>query len=170
MAGSIAVVAFPAESTTTPSDSPPPRGPSSGHGHPDQRRHVRCHWLPWRGSLPTGHRKKQEGPRGCCCPFCVAPPTVDAQTLTPPEQGYCCVSPGRNSAPPQPVYTPTTTLTPSRHSDCRGISTLSAPTFGSCSPVSSFVVLPLQLRGDVRVSVPIRMCRWVGTTVGLSAH
>lgn len=50
-----------------------------GHDHPDRRRRVPCRRPPWLGSLTTGREKKQDGPRGWCCPFCVAPLIVEAR-------------------------------------------------------------------------------------------
>jgi hypothetical protein len=64
-----------------------------------------------------------------------------------------------------PVSTPAATFAPLRRCDYKGISTRwllpSASTL-----VSSCVVPPLRLRGDVRLCV----CAWAGTTVGLPAH
>jgi hypothetical protein len=66
-----------------------------------------------------------------------------------------------------PVSTPAATFTPSRRCDCGGISTRRLLPSAS-TPVSSCVVPPLRLRGDVRLCV--RECVWAGTTVGLPAH
>jgi hypothetical protein len=62
-----------------------------------------------------------------------------------------------------PVSTPAATFAPSRRCDCGGISTRRLLPSASTS-VSSCVVSPLRLRGDVR------LCVWAGTTVGLPAH
>jgi hypothetical protein len=66
-----------------------------------------------------------------------------------------------------PVSTLVTTFAPSRRYDCEGISTRRLLPSVS-TPVSSCVVPPLRLRGDVRLCVC--ECVWAGTTVGLPAH
>jgi hypothetical protein len=65
------------------------------------------------------------------------------------------------------VSTPAATFAPSRRCDCGGISTCRLLPSAS-TPVSSCVVPPLRLRGDVRLCVC--ECVWADTTVGLPAH
>jgi hypothetical protein len=161
MAGSVAVVAFPVGSAVTP---------LLYHecSHHDRRRRVRCHRPPWRGSSTSGRSK----PLVLIC--CVTPPTVGARTLTPPEEQATVACP--------PATTTSTSATSASRGYCvlevhtgpysrRNIRTLttavdlnpSAPNF---SFYSSLIVYgaPVATAGDVR------LCVWVGTTVGLSAH
>jgi hypothetical protein len=162
MAGSVATVAFLTRSANTPSI-------------------LSWVWPPWSAqacALPSASlvglfddqtRKKQEGFEAVVVLLC-APPIVDTRTSTPP--GRCCVCLDYNHHQlwlPRhrgaiiymectPVSTSTTTLAPSRRCDCGGFQL-----------VVSYLQLLIQshhLRcsrcdcGDVKVYVPMCMCRW----------
>jgi hypothetical protein len=168
MAGSVVAVAFLAGSAASSFVSPLPPllararcGPSGGHDHPDQRRRVRCRWLPWRGSSATRRGKKQEDPQDCCCLFCVAPPTVDARTSTPRRTRLLL----RRLRLPRrpvaimymectPVSTLAATLAPSRRYVCGGIST-GGSYLWLLLQSHCLRCFRLRLRGDVRVCVSI---------------
>jgi hypothetical protein len=171
---SVAAVAFPAGSDI-------PLLFCRGRGHLDQRSRVRCCRPPWRGSLTSGRSKKQEGrPAGAL--FAVSP----CRSLTLERRPLPKIRlllrvfrprPPRLRLPRHlgaivflehtPVSTPAATFAPSRRCDCGGISTRRLLRSAS-TPVSSCVVPPLRLRGDVRLCVC--ECVWAGTTVGLPAH
>lgn len=114
------------------------RGSFGGRGHPDQRRHVCCHRLPWWGSSTTEwERSKKVHVVGV--PFVASPHrllTLEHQP-TPEGRGHCCVSPSHNCALPRlwlprhlgaiasfahtPVSAPAATFVPSRRCGCEGI-------------------------------------------------
>ena len=157
--GSVTAVAFPAGS-----DIPLPF--CRGRGHLDQRSRVRCCRPPWRGSSTFGRSKKQGG-LNCCCSFVMSPCrslTLERRSL-PKNRFLLRVSrprPPRVRLPRHlgaivflehtPISTPAATFAPSRRCDCGGISTRRLLPSAS-TPVSSCVVPPLRLRGDVRLCV-----------------
>jgi hypothetical protein len=112
-----------------------------GRDHPDRRRRVCCRRPPWRGSSTTGRGKKPEGPRGCCCPVCVASPTVDARTSTPPEEQATT------------ACLPTTTISTSSTSASMGYH-LFGVHIGLYSSYNIHTLTTLRLWGDFNPSAP----------------
>jgi hypothetical protein len=146
-------------------------------GHHDRHRRVRCRWPAWRGSSTSGRSKKQEGRPAGALLLCRPRRSLTLERRPLPKNRLLLhVSRLR---PPRLwlhrhlgaivflehtlVSTPAATFAPSRRCDCRGISTRRLLP-SAYTPVSSYVVPPLRLRGDVR------LCVWGGTTVGLPAH
>jgi hypothetical protein len=139
-----------------------------GCGLYDRRRRVRCCRPPWRGSSTSGRSKKQGG-LTCCCSFVMSPcrPLTLERRPLPKNRFLLHVSRPR---PPRvwlprhlgaiiflehtPISTPAATFAPSRRCDCGVISTRRLLRSAS-TPVSSCVVPPLRLRGDVRLCVSV---------------